>query len=200
MSRNEETVSMLPRLIARFAAKALELTGCIVVLGVLLGMDAGPAVAKDDYAAAAQVQKDVRLIINAFHEGDIETMLRFTHPRIVELIGGENVIRPGLEAVIRRTQELGIRLESFSFPEPPQFFESDGRRYATIPTLSILSFKTGDKGESLNFQFGILEKGASEWKYVEGSRMNEQMGRLMFGSFPADIKFPQIYRKKLPRS
>jgi len=120
---------MLPLLIARFAAKALKLTCCIVVLAALLGIDAGPGAAKDDNAAAAQVQKDMALMVNALYEGDIETLLRFSHPRMVELAGGENVLRPGVEAVIRRTRELGMRLESFSFPEPPQFFESDARRY-----------------------------------------------------------------------
>jgi hypothetical protein len=191
---------MLPRLIARFAAKALKLTCCIFVLGVLLGMDAGPSASQDDNATVAQVQKDVLRIVNALHEGDIETLLRFSHPRMVELAGGEKSLRPALEAFVRHLQGLGMRLESFTFPQPPQFFEGDGRRYATIPTLSIVSSKTGVKAESLNFQFGILENGASEWKYVEGSRMNEQVGRLMFGSFPAAIKFPQIYRRKLPRS
>ena len=189
---------MLPRLIARFAAKALKLTGCIVVFGVLFAIDAAPGAAEDDNAATAQVQKDVRLIIDALHEGDIDTLLRYSHPRMIELAGGEKVLRPAVEAIVRHTRGLGMRVESFTFPQPPQFFEGGGRRYVTVPTLSTISFKNGTRAESLNFQFGILENGASEWKYVEGSRMNEQVGRLMFGNFPAEIKFPQIYRQKLP--
>ena len=135
-------------LIARFAAKALQLMCCFVVLAALFGVDAEPGAAKDNDVAAAQVQKDVRVILNALYAGDLETPLRFMHPRAVELIGGMDVLRPAAEIAARRFKELDMQLELLTFPQPPQFFDGEGRRFATVPTLSIISFKGSDRVEA----------------------------------------------------
>ena len=144
-----------------------------------------------------RVQKDVRTLVRALYNGDIDTAVRYTHPRIVALLGGEDATRAAIEGVMLKVKSAGMRVESLTFPRPPEFLEGGGRRFAVVPTLSIVD-ANGQRLESLNFQFGILEPGASEWRYVEGSRLTKQNVQVLFPGFPATYEFPPFYRKKLP--
>lgn len=110
--------------------------------------------------------------------------------------GGVGKVRQVLQSVTQGMQELGTQIQIFKFPEPPEFLEGGGRRFVVVPTLQFLTAQ-GQKVESLNFQLGILEPGATQWVYVEGSRLNKQNIQTLFPGFPADYEFPPFYRKKL---
>ena len=92
--------------------------------------------------------------------------------------------------------ERGSRVESLSFPRPPDFIETDREVFAIVPTLMVLE-RGGQRVESLNYQFGVLDPDSVEWKYVEGSRINAGNVRSLFPSFPSEYDFPEFYRKRL---
>ncbi len=89
-----------------------------------------------------------------------------------------------------------MRVESLTFPRAPEFLEGGGRRFAIVPTLSII-YANAQRVESLNFQLGVLEPKSTQWVYVEGSRINKQNVQELFPGFPATYEFPLFYRKKL---
>jgi hypothetical protein len=150
----------------------------------------------DPASEAARVQDDVRALANAAYEGDVDTTLRYTHPAILEGMGGEAQVRSALEQNARAVAERGMKLATLTFPEPPKFIDGTECRFAIVPTLSVI--QAGEQRiESLNFQLGVLEKGVSAWTYVEGSRINKDNVRILFPDFPADYTFPSTYRKKL---
>jgi hypothetical protein len=169
------------------------------VLAILLLCCAPSAFAEAEKPSSgdeARVQEDVRAILNAAYEGDVDTMLRFTHPAILEGLGGEAQARSALEQSIQVVKERGMKLASLTFPEAPRFIDGSERRFAVVPTLSVV--EAGDQRlESLNYQLGVLERGASAWTYVEGSRINKDNVRILFPDFPPDYSFPSTYRKKL---
>lgn len=144
---------------------------------------------------SARVQEDVKTLIYALHDGDVDTIIRFTPPKVIEMSGGVDTMKHVLQSVSQGLREMGTQIQMFTFPEPPTFLEGGGRRFAVVPTLQLLTAK-GQKVESLNFQLGILEQGGTQWVYVEGSRLNKQNIQTLFPGFPADYAFPPFYRKK----
>ena len=110
--------------------------------------------------------------------------------------GGVQGTRRAVQDVVLKLKSAGMRVESLTFPKPPEFLEGGGRRFAVVPTLSIIS-ANAERFESLNFQLGILEPGSTEWTYVEGSRITRQNVQSLFPGFPATYEFPPFYRKKL---
>ncbi len=142
------------------------------------------------------VQEDVQRISRAVYQADVATALEFTHPKIIDMLGGMASARSELKTAFSKIQLANMKLQSMSFPEAPTFLETDVHYFVIVPTLSIISAH-GQKIESLNFQFGIQVKGTSTWKYIEGSRVNQQNVTTLFPDFPNDFKFPKFYRKKL---
>lgn len=144
----------------------------------------------------AVVQEDVRRIGDALYKGNVERVVDYTYPPIIRMLGGPEKLEAQLKEVVARTQELGMRIESFTFPEDPTFLTTDRHHFAIVPTLTIMNAR-GQRVESLNFQFGIRERGSEDWKYLEGSRVNSRLLNALFRDFPSDFKFPEWYRRKL---
>jgi len=161
-------------------------------LVVVLAATAAPAFSDE----LEPVQRDVQDLTQAMYRGDLDTILRFSHPKAIEMLGGPTAARATMEMAIQPILDIGMTLEAFSFPRPPEYIEGKERRFAIVPTLSIMAAQ-GQQIESLNYQFGILEPGAKGWTYLEGSRINQQNVRVFFPDFPADYSFPEFYRRRL---
>ena len=166
---------------------------CSILVALAFGASAE---AVQSWQDASRVQEDVRTLIRALYNGDVDTVVRYTHPTVIAMQGGPSAARKLLQDVLVKLKDGGMRVESLTFPKPTEFLEGGGRRFAVVPTLSIIS-ANGQQIESLNFQLGILEPGATDWTYVEGSRVTKQNVQVLFPGFPATYEFPPLYRKRL---
>lgn len=165
-----------------------------VMLASLASLGASAGVEQDD--ETRRVQEDVTAIVHALYAGDVDTVLRFTHPTIVQMQGGMQPTRGAIQQAVARLKSAGMRVESLTFPEPPVFLNGPDRRFAVVPTLSVI-VANGQRVESLNFQLGVLERDATQWHYVEGSRIDSQKVQTLFPGFPAGYEFPPLHREKL---
>jgi hypothetical protein len=145
---------------------------------------------------AKQVQGDVETLVRGVSRGDVDTQLRYTHPKVLELVGGVEKAKLAVAQAAQRIANARITIESFSFPQPPQFFEGGGRKFVLVPTLTITN-ANGHRVETLNFQFGVLEPGTTEWKYLEGSKISPETAPSLFPGFPRGKQFPPIHIKRL---
>lgn len=149
-----------------------------------------------DNALSTRAQQDVRTITNAVYQGDVDTVLNYTHPGILQLQGGRDAARRLVENALAAIQKSNISIERLTFPSAPTCLTVEGRRFIIVPTLSILT-AGNQRVESLNYQFGVAEPGQSHLTYAEGSRINAKTVQILFPGFPRDFKFPQTYRKAL---
>ena len=168
----------------------------IVVLTAMFCM-VGNVKAAEDLHSAQHVQKNISDNEHALLKGDVDVVLSFTNPRLIELMGGREAARAELLTGIVAIQAAEIELISFTFPAPPQFLSGGGNEFVVVPTLSVIrSTKIDYRAESLDFQVGMLDAVSKSWKYVGGSRINDQKVKaLLLPGFPDDFKFPQIYYK-----
>lgn len=169
---------------------------CLYPVVVSIGVLAAGAQAVQPAGDTARVQQDVRALNDALYGGGVDTIIRYTHPNVIAMLGGTQSARKMVQEAVAFIKSTGLRVESLTFPKPPDFLEAGGRRFAVVPTLSILS-ANGERLESLNFQLGILEPNSTDWTYVEGSRLTKENVQVLFPGFPADYQFPPFYRKKL---
>jgi len=150
-----------------------------------------------DTAEATTVQNDVRSMMEALYKGDVNALLAFTYPGLVTALGGEDAAKARLRAFLLQTNDLGVAVEAFSFPEAPTFLEGKmGRRFAVIPTRSIIVVK-GQRIESESYLLGVKEPGSSRWTYVDGSRVTPDMLASLLPDFPSGYTLPLISRRQL---
>lgn len=145
---------------------------------------------------AERVQGDVESMVRALYSGDVATVVDYTHPILLEGLGGREQARAAVQAWVSPMLKKGIRLVSLTFPRPPEFVETDQAVFAIVPTLSVMELG-GQRVESRNYQFGVLDGDHMRWRYAEGSRIKSENVHSLFPSFPKGHRFPEVYRKKL---
>jgi hypothetical protein len=132
----------------------------------------------------------------ALYNGDVETLLRFSHPPILQMMGGREQAERVLQNLTREFQAMGMTQESLSFPELPHFMRGTNRLFALVPTRAIVIAR-GKRIESWNFQLGIRDDGATQWTYFEGSRLTDEMRARFFPDLPTAYRRPKVSRKPL---
>ncbi len=137
----------------------------------------------------AQVQSDVRVLLNATYAGDVDTVLRLTNPVVLEALGGQAEARRTLTEAMQRLRKISLKIDRFEFPEPPRFVEGTGRTYAVVPTRLIVSAgpQTVDRR---SFQVGVLVDGSKGWTYLEGPKFAAFRAE-HFADFPSDYEYPE---------
>jgi hypothetical protein len=154
---------------------------------------------KQEQATEAQlVQTDVKRMVESLYDLDIDTLLDFTHPRIIDMLGGKVAARKSLLTNLDAIRSKGMKLQSLQFPSTPVFLKGQTNEFTIVPTISVISFADSSRVESLNYQLGARPIGGKRWTYVEGSRMNERTAPLLFADFPSGFEFPATYRKRVP--
>jgi hypothetical protein len=146
--------------------------------------------------AVKQVQTDVSRILSAVYSNDLETVLAYTNPKIIEMMGGKTKATSTLQDALQGIQPAEMSLESLSFPTAPTFLKGDHHEFVIVPTKSIIIAR-GQRLESLNYQFGVKDSGRTNWTYIEGSRINSTNVIQLFPDFPSNFVFPSFHRKKL---
>lgn len=170
------------------------LTPFATLLGLLFALTAGCA--SVPLRSPERVQTDVEAMTRALYEGEVDTVIGFTHPAVLAKLGGVQAVHAGLQSAVQKMRANGTRLESFAFPSPPEFLQVGERWFATVPTRSVLVVGN-QREENVNFQFGVLEPGADGWWYIDGSRVQATDVPLLFPGFPMGHRFPLFYRRKL---
>lgn len=163
----------------------------------LSGPSGSDASSRESGASEAElVENDVRTLQNAAFDGDVDVVLEYTHPKIIEMLGGREKAKEDFQPKVARHKSLGMKVDSLTFPNTPTFLKSDTNEFVVVPTLILVS-ANGQKVEALNYQVGTRKIGTSKWTYIEGSRLKQQNVRDFLPDFPADYEFPKFYRKKL---
>jgi len=161
----------------------------IVATALSLSMGCGPD-RKD------VVHEDVRLMVSAVYSGDVDTVMRYTHPLVVEDLGGEEEARMAVTLGFELFDKAGLKLESLEFPSDPDFVKGKGYRYVVVPTRSVIT-AMGTRTDSSGYQFGARAINDDQWRYVDGTRLTQARVASMFPDFPSDYTLPTIQRKPL---
>lgn len=62
------------------------------------------------------VQREVRRLLQATYQADVDTVLSLTHPIVIQMLGGDQKARSTLAAAFTQLQTGGLSLESLGFP------------------------------------------------------------------------------------
>lgn len=142
------------------------------------------------------VQRDVDAMAGAFYAGNLDVVLQYTHPGIIESWGGAVKAREAMGAALAPFLKEGGRVEDFHFPAKPEFVRTERAVYAIVPTQTVVAIGE-QRTQSLKYHFGVLEPGAAGWKYIDGSNINAANVQSFFPDFPANHRFPRFQRKQL---
>lgn len=120
---------------------------------------------------------------------DFATLATFTHPKLVELMGGREKYIKSLESMSANWKNRGYALRKFTVGEPSKPTYAFGDDYATVSCELELQGPRGKKGIQRTYMIAVSDDGGFNWKFVDGNEIGNDLGRLrsLFPNFPESI-------------
>jgi hypothetical protein len=149
---------------------------------------------KDQIEKARSVAREY---LTAFYKHDLETVVRLTHPKLIDSFGGPIKAKQVMLGPVQRILAEGTEIIDLEFPDEPIFTHSDRNEFVLVPTKLWLINRAAHRSESIDYLFGARPVGGGEWTFIEGSRINRANVGKYFRDFPADVPFPPRRLKRL---
>jgi hypothetical protein len=141
----------------------------IIALAVFLA--AGPVFgATNDLRQT--VWHEAQKCADALLAGDYETVIGYTHPKIVELMGGK---APMLEILKRSTKDMaakGYAIEKITINVPNDPKASNDLLYVMIPETMILK-APGGKLTKENMMVGLSYDAGKKWVFIDADALTD---------------------------
>lgn len=163
---------------------------CLVVAFVLL-----PAVVCGQTWSSV-IRDQASKVSEALMKNDCETLIKHTHPKVVEMVGGKekmiSVIRQGTEAMAQQ----GVSIEKVTFGEPSMTVEAGDEIHCLIPQVIYMKIPQGRIRTEASLLAVSRDRGKN-WFFVDTANLNmENIGQVFENYNPAlvipDRKPPEL--------
>ena len=162
--------------------------GCFVVVCLL----AASAWAQGENVAG-RLKLEVHKMLDATIGGDYETLVKMTHPKAIEAMGGPDkamaLLKLSLDSLkasgfVTKLQEVGT----------PTVINSQTSSFAVVPYTVIIT-GGGNKITSKTAVVGFSSDAGKTWKFLNVTEKGEEGMRQLMPDLPEDLKFPKIEQK-----
>ena len=150
----------------------------------------------------AQVEANIVEAAHAFARAqinsDIESILNFTYPGLIEQAGGRENMKKTLQLIHQNQQNKGIRLQEFRVRENIQHTRSNGEIHALVPVVTTSKVPGGQLITETNL-IAVAEAGDGPWYFIETTSIDERnVGKVLEkwdGSLMLPFKKAPIFRE-----
>jgi hypothetical protein len=150
---------------------------------------AGGARAAD--AALEEVRAKAQACADAMLKGDYEAFVGYTHPKVIELVGGREKMLETLRKGTAQMKAQGIAFVSFDVAAPANVIGAGKpRQLAVVPTkFEMTSGTTHIKQEG--FLLAVSDDAGKSWTFIDGAGLTDKEQLKQFlGDVPAELKLP----------
>ncbi|MDN3670189.1 hypothetical protein QWY93_12725 [Echinicola jeungdonensis] len=103
---------------------------------------------------------------------DVETLIDFTYPYVLQKSGGKEALRNALVDIIDFQKSTGVELKEIKMGKAKKITKSNGEIHALIPVKSILDVP-GGKLISENTLIAVSNENSGKWYFIDASVIDE---------------------------
>jgi hypothetical protein len=142
-----------------------------------------PSARADDQKAILKACKtQAQLNSTATVKADWETTLRYTHPKLIERLGGRGAM---LKYLREQMSTVNFKLISLTVSGPTKVSRFGNQLWAVVPQKGVFKVDR-DTFEQATYMVGISENAGKDWWFLDGLGI-QQLGLTP----PPDFKFPK---------
>lgn len=169
-------------MIRRFTALAL-------FFCTALSLTAGELAADDKKALTTRAST----LVDGFQKGDVEAIIRMTHPAIYELAGGKEPFEAMARDAMKSIAETGLKVEESKLGEPSRTWEAGKETVCFVPVTILFSMQ-GKKIRTTTYYVGVKGGASQEWLFLDGSGFgkNPELLKQVLPGLPEDVVLPEI--------
>jgi hypothetical protein len=122
------------------------------------------------------------------------TLAKYTHPKVIEMLGGEAGMVERMTAEVSRMREEGFRIASATIGDAEEPRTVGGKMISMVPQTVVI-MGPGVKITQEGTLLGVSTNGGDTWVFVDLAVINEAQFAQVFPDLAGDVKLPD---KKQP--
>ena len=157
---------------------------------VLLAVILLPLAARGERAAAAAARKQATEMYQAYVRGDLETFVGYMHPKITEMMGGQEKAIETIRKTLAASAAQGITATKATLSPVQQLVEvAPAKLQIIIPADVIMSGKDTEVRQR-SFLLGFSSDGGKTWKFADTGSGGGDTLRKIFPECSPALKIP----------
>lgn len=121
---------------------------------------------------------------------DYETFVRFMHPTIVEIMGGQQEALELSKTMMSEIESTGITFEIITIGQPSTIIQDGGEDVAIVPTEMIMR-QNGKKIRVNSYLVAASQNLGKKWYFFDGGQMPKDKLAQLYPKLVATIEIPK---------
>lgn len=142
-----------------------------------------------------KVKEQAELTAKSLLQGDYETLLRFTYPKVIEMVGGrERMISLIKKGKVEMGQQ-GISFETVTIGEPSKTVKAGEEIHCLVPQTIFMKVPKG-KMKSETHLLAVSKDNGNNWFFIDTVNLTMDNVKTVLPNYNSDLKIPT---KKQPK-
>lgn len=137
----------------------------------------------------AKIKEQAEQMASALLHGDYETMVKFTHPKVVELIGGRDKMISLLKNGTLEMQQQGISFESVIIGEPSSIVKAGEDLHCLIPQTIFMKVPKG-KLKTESHLLAISKDKGIHWVFIDTVKLDKDNVKMVVPNYNPELQLP----------
>lgn len=167
----------------------------LLPLFLLAGVSARAAEVSPERAVAEQA----RAACEALVRGDLDKFVGWTHPKLVQAMGGRERLVSTLKTGQRDMAQQGIQLVSARIRSQVELARGSDEWFAIVPYDLEMTVPAG-RVLARTWLLGISSNQGQTWTFVDGDGLTANSVKRLFPNFPAQLALPARQPPQVERS
>ncbi len=121
--------------------------------------------------------------------GNYQALAKFTYPKIVEIMGGQEQMAEIIEKEIQQLENQGITLVSVKLGTPEKVYKAANELHCLVPQTIVLKLNAGNMAQE-SFLLAVSQDAGKNWYFVDTAQLTNDSARQLFPAFNQDLKIP----------
>lgn len=138
----------------------------------------------------SRIKQQALLVAAATKAQDYATVLKYTHPSLIKMVGGNDAMMKLLTTTMKDVEAQGIVIDSVILAEPGEFYKSAMEIHCLMPQKVYMKFGTG-KMVANGYLLAISNDKGINWTFLNLTEgLNNQTITQLLPDFNQDLKLP----------
>ena len=139
-----------------------------------------------------RLRRQATEMAESFIKADFATVVNYTYPKVVEMMGGKNKMVGFLKENIEKMKIDGYVFKTLDVGLTSQFLNA-GSEIHTIVLQRIVMTVPGGTLTTNSYLLGISGNGGKDWSFIDTAPLHEKSRLIsLFPNYNQDLKIPQI--------
>jgi len=144
------------------------------------------------------VKEQARAACDALVGGDLDKFVGWTHPKLVQMMGGRERLVEMLKSGQKEMARQGIQLLSATIQADAELAQGGDEWFAIVPYDLEMSVPAG-RALVKTWLLGISADQGKTWTFIDGGKLSAAAIKQYFPNFPAKLALPARQQPQLEK-